>query len=257
MSELAQLNIDGRIATLVMNRAEAHNSMSLDMLEAMHERVDSLGELGGSECSVLVITGAGRSFCAGMDLKAVLVELSGDETLGKKLLTSLAELTLKIRGLGMVTVASVNGAAIGGGCGLSCVCDVTVSHADSKMGFPEVDLGLCPAVIAPWVVAKMGAGRARAAMLKGGIMLGAEAAAIGLVDHLADDRDGLAALTGEVAERLASGGPKALAATKGLLNTIDGTMDPALVMKGAALSASVLATPEAQAALAARMKPRS
>ncbi|MGJ8635950.1 MAG: enoyl-CoA hydratase/isomerase family protein [Phycisphaerales bacterium] len=255
MSELAQLSIDGRIATLVMNRAEAHNSMSLEMLEAMHERVDSLGELGGSECSVLVITGAGRSFCAGMDLKAVLVELSGDETLGKKLLTSLAELTLKIRGLGMVTVASVNGAAIGGGCGLSCVCDVTVSHADSKMGFPEVDLGLCPAVIAPWVVAKMGAGRARAAMLKGGIMSGAEAAAIGLVDHLADDRDGLAGLTAEVAERLASGGPKALAVTKGLLNQIDGTMDPGMVMKGAELSASVLATPEAQAALKARMKP--
>lgn len=252
MSELAQLTIDGRIATLVMNRAEAHNSMSLDMLEAMHERVDSLKD---SDCSVLVITGAGRSFCAGMDLKAVLVELSGDETLGKKLLTNLAELTLKIRGLGMVTVASVNGAAIGGGCGLSCVCDVTITHADSKMGFPEVDLGLCPAVIAPWVVAKMGAGRARAAMLKGGIMSGAEAAAIGLVDHLADDRDGLAALTAEVSQRLASGGPKALAATKGLLNQIDGTMDPAMVMKGAELSASVLATPEAQRALAARMKP--
>jgi len=154
----------------------------------------------------------------------------------------------------MVTVARVNGAAVGGGCGLSCVCDVTVSHAEAKMGFPEVDLGLCPAVIAPWVVAKMGAGRARAAMLKGGIMSGTEAAAVGLVDHLAEDRDGLDGLTDEIVDRLASGGAEALATTKGLLNKIDGVVEAGMVLEGAALSAQVLGTPEAQAALSARMK---
>ena len=251
MSELAQLTIDGRVATLVMNRGEARNSMSLDMLEAMHGHVDSLK---GSDCSVLVITGAGKAFCAGMDLKAVLIELSGDASLGGRLLQSLAELTIKIRELPMVTVARVNGAAVGGGCGLSCVCDVTVSHAEAKMGFPEVDLGLCPAVIAPWVVAKMGAGRARAAMLKGGIMSGTEAAAVGLVDHLAEDRDGLDGLTDEIVDRLASGGAEALATTKGLLNKIDGVVEAGMVLEGAALSAQVLGTPEAQAALSARMK---
>ena len=252
MSELATLNIDGRIATLVMNRSEARNSMSLDLLEAMHAHVDALKD---SDCSVLVITGAGKAFCAGMDLKAVLIELSGDESLGGRLLKSLADLTIKIRQLPMVTVAKVNGAAVGGGCGLSCVCDVSISHADAKLGFPEVDLGLCPAVIAPWVVAKMGAGRARAAMLKGGIMSGSEAAAVGLVDHLAEDRDGLDALTDEIVARLASGGPAALATTKSLLNKIDGVVEVGMVLEGAKLSAQVLATPEAQAALAARMKP--
>ncbi len=252
MSELATLTTDGRIATLTMNRAEARNSMSLPMLEAMHERVDSLA---GSDYSVLVLTGSGRAFCAGMDLKAVVIEVSGDPTLGEQLLTSLAELTIKIRSLPMVTVASINGAAIGGGCGLSCVCDVSVSHADAKLGFPEVDLGLCPAVIAPWVVAKMGAGRARMAMLMGGIMSGARGHEIGLIDYLAEDRDGLESLTAEIADRLASGGPKALAATKDLLNTIDGTVDPTMVLKGAKLSAGVLGTPEAQAVLMARLKP--
>jgi enoyl-CoA hydratase/carnithine racemase len=252
MSHLATLTTNGPIATLVMIRAEARNSMSLDMLEAMHTHVDALKD---SECSVLVITGAGKAFCAGMDLKAVLIELSGDETLGGQLLKSLADLTIKLRQLPMVTVAKVNGAAVGGGCGLSCVCDVSISHADAKLGFPEVDLGLCPAVIAPWVVAKMGAGRARAAMLKGGIMSGAEAAAVGLVDHLADDRDGLDALTDEIVERLASGGREALATTKGLLNKIDGVVEAGMVLEGAKLSAQVLGTAEAQASLSARMKP--
>lgn len=251
MSQPVLLETNDRIATLTINRPEARNAMSLEILEAMHEAVDGLR---GSDASVLVITGAGKAFCAGMDLKAVLIELSGDASIGAQLLRSLAELTLKIRRLDQVTVASVNGAAIGGGCGLTCVCDVTVSHADAKLGFPEVDLGICPAVIAPWVVKKLGAGVARKALLMGGVMRGQEAHAIGLVDQLAPDRDGLGALTDEVAQRLASGGPKALSATKGLLNTLDGSQEEKLVLKGAALSAKVLASPEAQAALAARLR---
>ena len=88
----------------------------------------------------------------------------------------------------------------------------------------------------------------------GGIMSGEQAYEIGLVDQLAPNRDALESLTNNVAQRLASGGPKALSATKRLLNELDGSFDETLVLKGAKLSASVLATPEAQAALAARMK---
>lgn len=250
MSDAVLLDINDKIATLTINRPDARNAMSIEILGAMHEAVDSLA---GTQTSVLVITGAGRAFCAGMDLKAVLIELSGDPAMGERLLTSLAELTLKVRKLDQVTLASVNGAAIGGGCGLTCVCDVTVSHADAKLGFPEVDLGICPAVIAPWVVKKLGAGVARKAMLMGGVMSGQQAFDIGLVDQLAPDRDGLDTLTREIADRLASGGPKALSVTKSLLNKLDGSLEESLVMQGAQLSASVLATPEAQSALAARM----
>ncbi|MCA9274728.1 MAG: enoyl-CoA hydratase/isomerase family protein [Phycisphaerales bacterium] len=251
MSDAVLLDINDKIATLTINRPDARNAMSVEILEAMHKAVDSLAD---TQTSVLVITGAGRAFCAGMDLKAVLIELSGDPAMGERLLTSLAELTLKIRKLDQVTLASVNGAAIGGGCGLTCVCDVTVTHADAKLGFPEVDLGICPAVIAPWVVKKLGAGVARKAMLMGGVMSGQQAFHIGLVDQLAPDRDGLETLTHQIADRLASGGPKALSATKSLLNKLDGSLEESLVMQGAQLSASVLATPEAQSALAARMK---
>ena len=251
MTQPVILETDGLIATLTINRPDARNAMSIEILEGMHKAVDGLAS---SATSVLVITGAGKAFCAGMDLKAVLIELSGDAAVGEELLTSLARLTLKIRNLHQVVVASVNGAAIGGGCGLTCVCDVTVSHADAKLGFPEVDLGICPAVIAPWVVKKLGAGRARKAMLMGGVMSGQEAFDIGLVDHLAEDRDGLEELTNTIAQRLATGGPKALSATKKLLNEIDGSLDETMVLKGARLSASVLATPQAQTALAARIK---
>ncbi len=252
MPDPVLLAINGPIATLTINRPDARNAMSIEILHAFHTALDQLAD---SDAHVLIITGAGRAFCAGMDLKAVLIELSGDPTLGGQLLSSLAELTLKLRALPLVTLASINGAAVGGGCGLACVCDISITHADAKLGFPEVDLGLCPAVIAPWVVKKLGQGVARSTMLMGGVMTGQQALDIGLVDHLADSRQELEQMTAEIANRLASGGPKALAATKALLNTIDGSTDPDLVRKGAKLSASILATPEAQATLSARMNP--
>lgn len=242
MTELATLEIDGAVATLTMNRPEARNAMSLPLLDALHSRLDELPE--GPH--VLVLTGAGKSFCAGMDLKSVL----GDKDAPPKLLHGIARLTTRLRTLPMVVLAKVNGAAIGGGCGLACACDVVLSHSDAKLGFPEVDLGVCPAVVAPVLVRKIGAGRARAILLRGGIMSGAAAHDAGIVDELAPDREGLDALCKSVTERLAAGGRQAIAATKKLLTELDGSGDANLAARGADLSASVLATDEARERLA-------
>lgn len=252
MDELNQalLSIDGPVATLTLNRPEQRNALSVGLLAALHARVDEVERAEGVR--VLVVTGAGRAFCAGMDLSEVVM-MEGVAWPGGALLASLGRLTLRLRGLPVAVVASVNGAAIGGGCGLSCVADVSITHAEAKVGFPEVDLGICPAVVAPWVVKKIGMGAARRVLLMGGVMSGAQGHALGLFDHLAADREGLAGLTAEVAGRLASGGARALAETKGLLNRLDGSGDEGLVMRGAELSAAVLATEAAQAALRGRM----
>ncbi len=246
MTDFATLDIAGPIATLTMNRPDARNAMSLPLLDAMHAILDDLP----SGPHVLVITGAGKSFCAGMDLKSVL----GDENAPPKLLHNIAKLTTRLRNLPAVVVAKVNGAAIGGGCGLACAADVVLSHADAKLGFPEVDLGVCPAVVAPLLVRKIGAGPARNILLRGGLMSGTRAHEVCIVDELADDRDGLDTLCDSVAERLAAGGANAIAATKRLLTEIDGSGDGALAAKGADLSASVLATPEARERLSAMFR---
>lgn len=243
MTDFATLDIAGPVATLTMNRPDARNAMSLPLLDALHAVLDDLP----SEPHVLVITGAGKSFCAGMDLKSVL----GDESAPPKLLHSIAKLTTRLRNLPAVVVAKVNGAAIGGGCGLACACDVVLSHADAKLGFPEVDLGVCPAVVAPLLVRKIGAGPARNVLLRGGLMTGTRAHEVGIVDELAETRDELDALCDSVAGRLASGGANAIAATKRLLTEIDGSGDDALAARGADLSAAVLATPEARERLSA------
>ena len=260
MSELARLDIDGAIATLTINRPEQRNAMSVEMLEAMHACVDRLEEAAGETNSVVVtvITGAGRAFCAGMDLKQIVIDKStggsGEPMLPKRLLASLGRLTVRIRCLPSVVVAKVNGAAIGGGCGLACVADLVVTHADAKLGFPEVDLGLCPAVVAPWLVRKIGGGPARAVLLRGGVMSGERAGEIGIADVVCPTREDLDAATDEIVDRYAAAGPEALAATKSLLNDLDRSRDEDLVLRGAQLSAAIVATEAAQANLAARLR---
>lgn len=250
MTNLAELSVRGAVARLTLNRPEQRNALSTDLLDAMHGAVERLADT--SDVAVLVLTGAGKSFCAGMDLRQVLIGDDRDTWPGPRLLESLARFTVRLRALPMVVVASVNGAAIGGGCGLACVADICISHADARIGYPEVDLGLCPAVVAPWVIRKIGPGKARRVLLSGGVMTGAEAHALGLVDHLAPSVEELPLLTDRLVERLCSGGPAALHATKSLLNALDGSLDETSVLEGARLSAEVLGSPDAQQALSAR-----
>ncbi|MFN7021635.1 MAG: enoyl-CoA hydratase/isomerase family protein [Phycisphaerales bacterium] len=247
MSELATIRVNPPHAALTLNRADARNALSIELLRAMHARIDELA--ARPDVHVVTVTGAGKAFCAGMDLKQVL----GTPGAPLQLLMLLADFCLKLRALPAVTIAAVNGAAVGGGCGLATVCDLAITHADSKMGFPEVDMGVCPAVVAPWLARKVGAGRARAILLRGGLMSGGDAERLGIVNSCVASREELDSAAHSLAESLASGGPRALAATKSLLNEIDGSLDAAQAHRAAELSATILATPEAQTTLRARL----
>jgi methylglutaconyl-CoA hydratase len=248
MSDLALLTFSGRVASLTLNRPDARNSLSPDLLGALHARIDELQRR--DDLTVLVLTGEGKSFCAGMDLKLAL----SDPNAPTQLLGSFADFLLRLRGLPLVVLAKVNGAAIGGGCGLAAACDLAITHADSKMGFPEVDLGVCPAVVAPWLVRKIGPGRARRVLFSGGLMTGQQAFEHGIVDHVVPTLADLNKGARDIAARLATGGPQALRATKELLNELDSSLDESLARRSAEVSAKVLATPEAQAMLAAKLR---
>ncbi len=128
-TDLAQLSVSGRVATLTLNSPESRNALSIELLRALHAASTTSPR---NELSVLTITGAGKSFCAGMDLKLVL----GDPHAPLLLLNLLADLTLKLRKLPMVTLAKVNG-AVGGGCGLACVCDMAITTPTPKWATPR------------------------------------------------------------------------------------------------------------------------
>ena len=250
MPELVLTNFTDGCATVLMNRPQARNALSVDLIEALDRSLDHIeAEARAGRARVMVLGGSGEAFCAGMDLKAVL----SDPPAMRRALHGLARLLRRIRALSIPTIARVQGAAMGGGCGLMVITDFALTHAEARVGYPEVSLGLCPAVVAPWLIRKIGAGGARAMLLGGHAITGSEAHELGLASHLAP-RERLESTTSELAAELAQGSASALATTKRWLNELEGPVDEALAARGADLSADILAGPEAQSRLRARFR---
>jgi len=243
MADLVTTTITPGVARITLNRPEARNALSLELIEALDAAVTAIA--GDATVRVVIFAGEGKAFCAGMDLKGVLADA---QRMGLMLRT-LALVTHKIRSLPMPTIARVQGAAMGGGCGLMVVPDFAVTHPEAKLGYPEVSLGVCPAVVAPWLIRKIGAGRARAMLIAGGAISGTEAHAIGLASHLCG-QDELDMVTDALAASLLAGGADALSETKRWLNELDGSFGSKdVLIKGADLSARVIQGEEAQSRL--------
>ena len=243
-TSLVAVRSSGGVVTVELNRPAARNALSLELIAALGAAVERVAH--DPAARVMVLAGAGKAFCAGMDLKAV----QADPIAMGGMLRQLSQVTRRIRRLSIPTIARVQGAAVGGGCGFMVVCDFAITHAEARVGYPEVDLGVCPAVVAPWLVRRIGAGRARAMLLQGGTMTGAEGFAAGLATHLVAE-EALDSATSDLARRLVAGGPKALAATKRWLNELDGSDDDAILDRAAEISAQIIAGDEAQTRLSA------
>ena len=226
------------IVTLTLNRAGKRNALSVEMIDAIHGGLDEIEK--NDEMRAMILAGEGQSFCAGMDLKGVIDDPPAMGTM----LRGLGRVSQRIRRISVPTIARVQGAAIGGGCGLMVVCDFAFTHAEAKVGYPEVDLGICPAVVAPWLIKKIGAGKARAMLLAGGTISGKQGFEAGLATHLCDVDD-LPTAVDAFALNLASGGKEALATTKNWLNVLDGSLDDDVLQEGAELSAKIIAGDEA------------
>ena len=250
MNELVHINSAHSTAGIVqisLNRPDARNALNFELIEQLEHAVKTVA--ANSAARVLVLSGNGKSFCAGMDLRGVL----NDAQKMGLMLHGLARVGLALRKLSIPVIAKVQGAAIGGGCGLVVACDFAFTHEQAKLGYPEVDLGVCPAVVAPFLISKVGAGRARALLLAGGLVDGKEAVRIGLATHLVSV-DELDSATTDFAQKLSTGGPNAIATTKRWLHELDGLLDESTLSKAADLSATIIAGNEAQERLRARFE---
>ncbi len=245
MSELVTTTIADGVCEIRMNRPEVRNALSHELIHALESAIATVEEDHSIRAAVLA--GEGKSFCAGMDLKAV----AKDPHAMADMLRALSRVARRVRRLRVPVIARVQGAAVGGGCGLMVVCDFAVTHATAKVGYPEVDLGICPAVVAPWLVKRIGAGPARAMLLLGGTMSGREGFERGLATHCVDEESQLDAAVADLSARLVSGGPNAMAATKRWLNELDGSYEDAVLDAAAELSATMIAGEEAQTRLRA------
>jgi methylglutaconyl-CoA hydratase len=250
MNELVHINSAHSAAGIIhvsLNRPDARNALNFELIEQLEHAVETVA--ANSAARVLVLSGNGKSFCAGMDLRGVL----NDAQKMGLMLHGLARVGLALRKLSIPVIAKVQGAAVGGGCGLVVACDFAFTHEQAKLGYPEVDLGVCPAVVAPFLISKVGAGRARALLLAGGLVDGKEAVRIGLATHLVSI-DELDSATTDFAQKLSAGGPNAIATTKRWLHELDGLLNESTLSKAADLSATIIAGSEAQERLRARFE---
>ena len=250
MNELVHINSAHSTAGIVqisLNRPDARNALNFELIEQLEHAVKTVA--ANSAARVLVLSGNGKSFCAGMDLRGVL----NDAQKMGLMLHGLARVGLALRKLSIPVIAKVQGAAVGGGCGLVVACDFAFTHEQAKLGYPEVDLGVCPAVVAPFLISKVGAGRARALLLAVGLVDGKEAVRIGLATHMVTV-DELDSATTDFAQKLSTGGPNAIATTKRWLHELDGLLDESTLSKAADLSATIIAGNEAQERLRARFE---
>lgn len=211
---------DAGVGIVTLNRPDRHNAFD-DI--TIVELLQALAEMGANDSvRVVVISSAGKSFCAGADL-AWMKRAAGygaDENLRDAKV--LAEMLKKLAHLGKPTVARVQGPAYGGGVGLVAACDVAIATFDAQFALSEVKLGLIPATIAPHVIAAIGERAARRYMLTAERFSAAEAYRLGLVHEMVADEAALDDAVGQIVEALLANGPAALRACKELIRAVAG-----------------------------------
>ncbi len=209
-----QLTYDAGIATVTFNRPEKRNAISFELL---NELLAAFDEVEASPAQILILTGAGKSFCAGLDLEE-LKSLLG-KTAAENLADSerIARVFRRLYDFPKPTIAAVNGAAIAGGTGLATMCDFTLSVPEAKFGYTEVRIGFIPAVVSSILVWQVGHKIARDLLISGRIFDAAEAHLLGLVNEVVEAAQ-LMPRARELAASLLANSPASMRATKSLIN---------------------------------------
>jgi isohexenylglutaconyl-CoA hydratase len=222
------LRLDDGILHLTLNRPERKNAMNTAMIDELSTVFDLAQQ--SDEVRAVVLRGAGGTFCAGADIKDIAKGGGGpgaregaQEDGGDRRAASVrgnrrfGAVTERADALDKPLVAVVEGAAMGGGFGLVCVSDVALAAADARFGVPETTLGLVPAQIAPFVVARIGLTHARRLALTGARIDATEARRLGVVHEVFDDGAALDAALARTLDAIRGCAPKASVATKRLL----------------------------------------
>lgn len=244
------------VATLTLRRPDKHNAMSGQMITELTSAAELLAN--DDKVRAVVLTGEGDSFCAGADLAWMRAQASAGR---EERITEARKLALALRALNELPkplIGRINGQAFGGGLGLVSVCDVAVAVDTARFGFTEVRLGLIPATISPYVLARMGEGRARRVFMSARIFDANEARELGLVSRAVPPQDLDAAVEAEV-RPYRSASPQAVAAAKALARRLGPAIDDAVIDETVALLADAWEATDAAEGIAAffdRRRPR-
>lgn len=225
---------DRSIALVLLDRPEKRNALTPEMLDALCEAL----EQAPKSHDAIVLAGEGKLFCSGFDLSFCKADPSGGVM--RSLLTGLSRACTIMRRAEKPVVIAAHGAAIAGGCALLGGADIVVCDLSAKLGYPVTKIGVSPAVSAPFLANNVTLGAARELLLLPELISGEFAHTKGLVHELVQTREEVRERAIVIASELASKPPHAYAATKSLLNQLEGSTNDNTIQAG--LSASLALT---------------
>jgi methylglutaconyl-CoA hydratase len=208
-----QLAYDGGVATITLNRPDKRNAISFELIDDLLRALD---EVAKSEALVVILTGAGKAFCSGLDLDNLKALLGRSPEQNLQDSQTMVRLFRTLYEFPKVTIAAVNGAAIAGGTGLALLCDFTLAVPEAKFGYTEVRIGFVPAIVSTFLLRQVGEKQARDLLLTGRIFGAEEAARMGLVSEIVA-AENLMTRARELASSLMENSSASLRATKQLL----------------------------------------
>jgi len=213
---------DGLVARVTLTRPDVHNAFDASLIADLRAAFTALAREPATRLRAVVLAGAGPSFCAGADIAWMRASLSLDREANEQDAMAMAEMFETIDTCPAPVVARVHGAALGGGMGLCAVADLVIAESGTRFGFTETRLGVIPAVIAPFVITKIGESNARALFPTARRFDAVRAQRIGLVHEVVEGTAALDAAVESALADLLAAGPTAARAAKSIVREVRG-----------------------------------
>jgi methylglutaconyl-CoA hydratase len=213
---------NGAVARVTLHWPERHNALDASLIGELRAIFAALGREDPTTLRAIVLAGDGPTFCAGADIDWMRAALTLDAEANEQDAMAMAEMLETIDVCPAPVIARVHGAALGGGIGLCAVSDLVVAESGARFGFTETRLGILPAVIAPFVIAKIGESQARALFPGGRRFDAVRALRIGLVHEVVEGEAGLDASVEAAVDDLLAAGPTAARAAKSIVREVRG-----------------------------------
>ena len=246
----------GSVARVTLDRPGVHNAFDATLIAELRTTFAGFAREGPTELRVVVLAGAGPTFCAGADVAWMRAAAALDVEANEQDAMAMADMFETIDTCPVPVVARVHGAALGGGMGLCAVSDVVIAESGSRFGVTETRLGILPAVISPFVVAKIGESEARALFPGGRRFDAVRAQRIGLVHEVVEGEGALDAAVESAIGDILAAGPTAVRASKAIIREIRGLGHGSAKWHTARTIARQRVTMEAKEGLAAFVEKR-
>jgi len=239
-------------ATITLNRPDKRNAINTTMIAELQSAMD---EIEKKKVRVVIMTGAGAAFCAGMDLEMLAAIGKQSPQENQEDSKRMAKLFRRVWSFPRPLIAAVNGHALAGGCGIATLCDFTLAVPEAKFGYTEVKIGFLPAIVSVFLTRQIGDKRARDLLLTGRLVGAEEARQLGLVSQIVEP-DRLMGRAAELAEQLIAVSPGSLTRAKRLLVSAEASAVDADLERAVLENARIRCTPDFKEGLASFLEKR-